>query len=102
MEGVIKADDARPVRVVAGDLDNMLHRLGAGVDEQRLSLPPAGHKLLEPFGQHDLRLAHHHVEAGVGVPFRPAAQLGSLHWGETALQLAGPPAIGAIRRLSGR
>ena len=59
MEGVVEGDHARPAPVVARDLDGVLHGLGAGPDEQRLPLPPAGHDLIEPLGQLDVRLLHH-------------------------------------------
>ena len=41
VEGVLEAHDRRATGVVAGDLDGVLGRLGAGVDQQRLVRPGA-------------------------------------------------------------
>ena len=42
MEPALEADDRRPLRVAARELDGVLDGLGAGVEERRLAGPENG------------------------------------------------------------
>ena len=69
MEGVVEDDDRRPSGRDAGDLDGVLDRLGARVQEHRLLVgATAGRELGEPAADVDVRLVHPDHEALVQVP----------------------------------
>ena len=69
MERVVEDDDARAARGDARDLDRVLERLGAGVDEQcLLILAPARRELGQLPANLDVRLVHADDEALVQVP----------------------------------
>ena len=68
MEGVVEDDDRRSAGGGARDLDRVLDRLGAGVDEQGLLLVAAARRELgEPPADVDVRLVHADHEALVQV-----------------------------------
>ena len=69
MEGAVEDDDGRPSGRGARDLDRVLDRLGAGVDEQATSgrSPRHGESSREPPADLDVRLVHPDHEALVQV-----------------------------------
>jgi hypothetical protein len=66
MEATGEGDDRRTAGGVAGDLDGVLHRLGAGGDENRLLVEPAGQHAVQPLRQPHIALIGNHLVAGVG------------------------------------
>ena len=67
MEGAVEDDDARPAGRRARDLDGVLDRLGARVEEERLGRGVAGPELVEPAAEVDVRLVRPDHEALVEV-----------------------------------
>ena len=67
MEGAVEDDHAGTAGGRARDLDGVLDRLGAGVDEQRLRRALSGPDLVELLGDGDVRLVHPDHEALVEV-----------------------------------
>ena len=67
VEGAVEDDDARPAGRGARDLDRVLDRLGARVDEQRLRLALARPERVQPARDLDVRLVHPDHEALVQV-----------------------------------
>ena len=65
---MVERDHRRAARGDACDLDRVLDRLGAGVDEQRLRLRLTGPRLAEQATHLDVRLVHPDHEALVQVP----------------------------------
>ena len=64
MKGVVEDDDRRPAGRDARDLDGVLDRFGAGVDEQRALLTAAtGREVRESLAHLDVRLVHPDEEA---------------------------------------
>ena len=66
MEAAGEGDDRRAAGGVAGDLDGVLDRLGAGGDEDRLLVELAGQHAVQPLGQPHIALVGHDLMAGVG------------------------------------
>ena len=66
MEAVLEGDDRVAPGVVAGDLDRVLDRLGAGVDQHRALLVVAGRQPVERLAHRDIALVRRHHRAGVG------------------------------------
>ena len=65
VKGVFEADDAGPLRRVAGHLDRVFHRFGAAVGKQGQLGEIAGGQAIQPFGQLYIGLVHGHMEAGM-------------------------------------
>ena len=65
VEGPFERDHRRPLRVGAGELDRVLDRLGAGVEERRLRRACEGRKSEQPLGERDVHLVGDHGEVGV-------------------------------------
>ena len=63
VEGPVEDDDSGPPGCRASDLDCVLDRLGAGVQEQRLRRGFPGPELVELLGDCDVRLVHPDHEA---------------------------------------
>ena len=61
-----KADDAGAARVMAGDLDRVFHRLGAGGGEDRLLFEIARDQAVQPFRKSDIVLVWHDLVASMG------------------------------------
>ena len=57
---------AGPLRVRARELDRVLDRLRAGVEERRLRRPGDRRPLEQPLGERDVELVRHDREVGVG------------------------------------
>src|SRR5918997_7081 len=66
VEGVLEGYDRGAARIVARDLDGVLHRLRPGVDEEGPLLRGARHYGVEPLGELYVLLVLRDVEAGVG------------------------------------
>ena len=66
VERAVEDDDGRTPRVGAGELDRVLDRLGAGVEERRLQRAGDRDALREPLGERDVRLVRDDREVGVG------------------------------------
>jgi hypothetical protein len=64
--GVVKDDDIVTTGVVAGDLDGVLHRFGAGVEQRRALLVLTRGELVEGLADVDVLLIGGDHEAGVG------------------------------------
>ncbi len=64
--GVVEGDDRLPAGGVPGDLDRVLDRLGAGVEQRRALLVGARRQLVQLLGDRDVPLVRRDHEAGVG------------------------------------
>ncbi len=69
MEGTVESQDALTARGVAGDLDRVLHGLGAAVEEGGHFLEITGREFDEFFRQFHVPLVHDYVETAVDVVF---------------------------------
>jgi hypothetical protein len=67
VERMVERDHAGPAGCDAGDLDRVLDRLSAGVDQERARLALSGPELVEELAHHDVRLVHPDHEALVQV-----------------------------------
>ena len=65
MEAALEADHGRPARVAARELDRVLDRLGAGVEERRLGRAGERRDRVEPLGVLDVDLVRDDREVGV-------------------------------------
>ena len=65
VEAAVEGDHRVAARVVAGDLDRVLDRLGARVDQQRLLLVVAGSELAQQAAHLEIRVVGGDREAGV-------------------------------------
>ena len=66
VEAARKGDDGLASSGVAGDLDGVLDRLGAGGDEDGFLVEFAGQHAVQPFGEMHIALIGHDLMAGVG------------------------------------
>jgi hypothetical protein len=73
VKSVLEADDRRPAGRVARDLDRVLDRLGAGVDEEGALVVGPGRDAVQPLGQRDIGFVGRDRERGMG----QAIQLGA-------------------------
>ena len=80
-----EADDAGAAGVVAGDLDRVLDRLGAGRGKDRLFREIPRHQRVQPFRQRDVILVWHDLMAGMG----EAVQLGAHGLDDAGMAVAG-------------
>ena len=65
VEGAVEADHGRAAGGQLRDLDRVLDRLGAGVEERGLLGAGDGRPFEQPLGQLDVGLVRHHREVGV-------------------------------------
>ena len=65
VEGALEGDHGRPLRVRAGELDRVLDRLGAGVEERRLGGAGDRRDRDQPLGELDVDLVRDDREVGV-------------------------------------
>ena len=65
VEGAVEGDHGAAPGIGAGDLDRVLHRLGAGIHEQRLGVRDR-HQAVQALGQFDIAVIGHDLEGGVG------------------------------------
>ena len=65
MEGALEADHRVPAREGARELDGVLDRLGAGVEERGLERPADRHPGEQALGQRGVVLVGHDREVGV-------------------------------------
>ena len=65
MEGALEDDDGGALRVRARELDRVLDRLGAGVEEGRLRRAGERRDRDQPLGERDVDLVRHDREVGV-------------------------------------
>ena len=66
--GVVEDDDGLPAGGVPGDLDRVLHGLGAGVEQRRALVVRAGRQPAEFLADLDVALVRRDHEAGMGEP----------------------------------
>ena len=65
MERAVERDHRLPLRVQARELDRVLHRLGAGVEERAARLAADGDERAEPLRELDVALVRDDCEVGV-------------------------------------
>ena len=65
VESALEADHRRPLRVRARELDRVLNRFGAGVEERSFRRAGDRHSLDETFAERDVRLVGDDREVGV-------------------------------------